>query len=106
MTLKSQCVQLVSNTGIETVFENLISMNRPRHLSEPKCRFSIQRLSLIYLVKEQLVAETSQQRTLDTNSALLTDFAATYVNGGATRDRTADLLNAIQALSQLSYSPI
>ena len=27
-------------------------------------------------------------------------------NGGATRDRTADLLNAIQALSQLSYSPI
>ena len=25
--------------------------------------------------------------------------------GGATRDRTADLLNAIQALSQLSYSP-
>ena len=28
-----------------------------------------------------------------------------YKNGGATRDRTADLLNAIQALSQLSYSP-
>ena len=25
--------------------------------------------------------------------------------GGATRDRTADLLNANQALSQLSYSP-
>ena len=25
--------------------------------------------------------------------------------GGAERDRTADLLNAIQALSQLSYSP-
>ena len=28
------------------------------------------------------------------------------VNGGANRDRTGDLLNAIQALSQLSYSPI
>ena len=27
-------------------------------------------------------------------------------NGGADRDRTDDLLNAIQALSQLSYSPI
>ena len=27
------------------------------------------------------------------------------VIGGAKRDRTADLLNAIQALSQLSYSP-
>ncbi len=25
--------------------------------------------------------------------------------GGARRDRTADLLNAIQALSQLSYGP-
>ena len=27
------------------------------------------------------------------------------INGGADRDRTDDLLNAIQALSQLSYSP-
>lgn len=27
-------------------------------------------------------------------------------HGGAGRDRTDDLLNAIQALSQLSYSPI
>ena len=27
-------------------------------------------------------------------------------NGGAKRDRTADLLRARQALSQLSYSPI
>ena len=80
MTLKSQYVllQLVSDTGIETVPENLISMNRPHHLSEPKCRFPIQRLSLIYLVKEQLVAETSQQRTFHTKSALLADFAATY----------------------------
>ena len=26
-------------------------------------------------------------------------------NGGARRDRTADLLHAMQALSQLSYSP-
>ena len=29
-----------------------------------------------------------------------------FFHGGAERDRTADLLNAIQALSQLSYSPI
>jgi hypothetical protein len=28
-----------------------------------------------------------------------------YCIGGAKRDRTADLLNAIQALSQLSYGP-
>ena len=28
-----------------------------------------------------------------------------YCGGGADQDRTGDLLNAIQALSQLSYSP-
>ena len=28
-----------------------------------------------------------------------------FLFGGAKRDRTADLLNAIQALSQLSYGP-
>ncbi len=28
------------------------------------------------------------------------------VNGGARRDRTADLLHAMQALSQLSYDPV
>ena len=28
-----------------------------------------------------------------------------WVSSGANRDRTGDLLNAIQALSQLSYSP-
>ncbi len=28
-----------------------------------------------------------------------------FSNGGAERDRTVGLLNAIQALSQLSYSP-
>ena len=30
----------------------------------------------------------------------------TFLIGGARRDRTADLLNAIQALSQLSYGPV
>ncbi len=28
-----------------------------------------------------------------------------YTDGGARRDRTADLLHAMQALSQLSYNP-
>ena len=32
-------------------------------------------------------------------------FAAARAKSGAERSRTADLLNAIQALSQLSYSP-
>ena len=33
------------------------------------------------------------------------DGAFGFLYGGAGRDRTDDLLNAIQALSQLSYSP-
>lgn len=31
---------------------------------------------------------------------------ANFVSGGGKRDRTADLLHAMQALSQLSYTPI
>ena len=31
---------------------------------------------------------------------------AGFFSGGDKRDRTADLLNAIQALSQLSYTPV
>ncbi len=34
------------------------------------------------------------------------DFILGLLLGGDKRDRTADLLNAIQALSQLSYTPI
>ena len=33
-------------------------------------------------------------------------FKKQNLSGGADRDRTCDLLNANQALSQLSYSPI
>jgi hypothetical protein len=39
-----------------------------------------------------------------TGSAGLVDFLG-LVNGGDKRDRTADLLHAMQALSQLSYTP-
>ena len=35
----------------------------------------------------------------------LNDSKPFVIFGGARRDRTDDLLNAIQALSQLSYSP-
>ncbi len=37
---------------------------------------------------------------------MLTKTYSYVIFGGAKRDRTADLLNAIQALSQLSYSPM
>ena len=34
------------------------------------------------------------------------DMASPNADGGARRDRTADLLRARQALSQLSYGPV
>ncbi len=39
-----------------------------------------------------------------TKNAVSTDGVSVFI-GGDKRDRTADLLNAIQALSQLSYTP-
>jgi hypothetical protein len=45
-------------------------------------------------------------RSLLANAYLTIDsLSSNDINGGATRDRTADLLNANQALSHLSYSP-
>ena len=45
--------------------------------------------------------------SLNSNPTRDTNFDQTVrMNGGATRDRTADLLDANQTLSQLSYSPI
>ena len=41
----------------------------------------------------------------DGNKHKLKQSSHTLTNDGAERDRTVDLLNAIQALSQLSYSP-
>ena len=63
----------------------------------------VNQLSLIYLVKEQPVVKTRHQTPLAQD--LVSDLVAEK-EGGATRDRTADLLNANQALSQLSYSPV
>ena len=46
----------------------------------------------------QIKSTAEQKKTLKTNGFQGFD-------GGDKRDRTADLLNAIQALSQLSYTP-
>ena len=63
---------------------------------------SVQRLSLIYLVKELSGVKPEKNAP---KRALFSEFVTAKI-GGATRDRTADLLNANQALSQLSYSPV
>ena len=69
---------------------------------------------LIYLVKEHLIAKTrnkpSRYRILHQEGLFLVFKSDRIFNqlkesGGAMRDRTADLLRARQALSQLSYSP-
>ena len=44
-------------------------------------------------------------RPLDDGDAGQQRSKATDKSGGARRDRTADLLHAMQALSQLSYGP-
>ncbi len=63
--------------------------------------------NLLYLVKERLAskpeASTLQRKMLA--SDLIVNTTRSRVIGGAERDRTADLLRARQALSQLSYSP-
>ena len=55
--------------------------------------------SLIQIFKEQNFAAHLYRYTLKFSCSAVSD-------GGAMRDRTADLLRARQALSQLSYSPI
>ena len=68
---------------------------RTHHL---RCVVSI--FSLIQIFKEQNFAVNLFRYTLK--------FSCVFAvkNGGAMRDRTADLLRARQALSQLSYNPI
>ena len=63
-----------------------------------QCVVSI--FSLIQIFKEQNFAVNLFRYTLK--------FSCVFAvkDGGAMRDRTADLLRAKQALSQLSYSPI
>ena len=72
------------------------------------------RLVTSRFVKEQCIKHLIHDLTLNPVSGVdsLTDrfnggasFYRSPKIGGATRDRTADLLRARQALSQLSYSP-
>jgi hypothetical protein len=46
-----------------------------------------------------------RRRSTVRSCAYSDEFEVAVSTGGAERDRTVDLLNAIQALSQLSYSP-
>ena len=48
----------------------------------------------------------SNQGPMDYESTALTNWAIGPKTGGDKQDRTADLLHAMQALSQLSYTPM
>ena len=58
------------------------------------------------LLKSILFYKEQSRTNLDSFCFILSFPWAKKGNGGAKRDRTADLLRARQALSQLSYSPI
>ena len=58
------------------------------------------------LLKSSLFYKEQSRTNLDSFCFILSFPWAKKGNGGAKRDRTADLLRARQALSQLSYSPI
>ena len=62
--------------------------------------FKLSNFSLFRIVKEQIF----HSPPLPVHSEI--SLGSQYLYGGAKRDRTADLLRARQALSQLSYSPI
>ena len=68
--------------------------------------------SLFFLSHTQIFKERSNQKTRTQCSPPLAEHSVLNFqtvetsNGGAKRDRTADLLRARQALSQLSYGPI
>ena len=79
-------------TGSSSDCENLRDSN-----THKLCVVSI--FSLIQIFKEQNFAVNLFRHTLKFSCVAVKD-------GGAMRDRTADLLRAKQALSQLSYSPI
>jgi hypothetical protein len=49
--------------------------------------------------------DDGDKQCLHTDQSNMRSFALCVNNIGARRDRTADLLHAMQALSQLSYSP-
>ena len=57
-----------------------------------------------FCLELNVVASAAQNKKLVSERKRV--FASLSCDGGDKRDRTADLLNAIQALSQLSYTPI
>ena len=73
----------------------------PRHLQYQELLLFI---SFFRIIKERDAKRQSDKLRMATYDFVV--FMLWSGNGGAKRDRTADLLRAKQALSQLSYSPL
>ena len=65
------------------------------------------RENFIHIFKEHIWRLKPKVKTLCLTKFLVLDLIGSSLrrNGGATRDRTADLMDANHALSQLSYTP-
>jgi hypothetical protein len=57
------------------------------------------------LASETIVSREKMMKLIYGREIRVQQLQMNEMGGGANRDRTGDLLNAIQALSQLSYSP-
>ena len=79
----------VSNTNIKNT-KNLYVF----HITYLRCTRTGKKLNHLNLSYKYLKQDTYKKNPI------------IFYYGGAKRDRTADLLNANQALSQLSYSPL
>ena len=80
-----------------------ISSNLLKSKSDPVIRKKNFRLTTLVIKPKRLFLHTD---TFQEKQSALIFRALQAIYGGAKQDRTADLLRARQALSQLSYSPI
>ena len=65
-------------------------------------------LAMRSFVKQSMVGVTGVEPVTSSLSGMRSNqlsYTPAFENGGGKRDRTDDLLNANQALSQLSYTP-
>ena len=91
--VKGQCPRPLDDGDLELIYYNTTLLLTPNN-GVPKG------------IRTPVTAVKGQcPRPLDDGDLYLTPPKTVVNDGGARRDRTADLLHAMQALSQLSYNP-
>ena len=85
-----------------------VVMGCPLQLGDRRCGLCLLRRGLSGCVKQrpsEKGVQTAFSRAKKQKAAWFENQAAFVLSGGGKRDRTADLLHAMQALYQLSYTP-